>query len=102
MRALFLSLTPTADSEMHIPLRAVSRQRGLSLGLEGRCWAGPCPMKSHWIILCECVIAQSCLILRDPVDSSQLGASVRGILQTRILEWVAMPSSRGMILLQNK
>ena len=33
--------------------------------------------------------------LCDPVDCSLLGSSVHGILQARILEWVAMPSSRG-------
>ena len=38
---------------------------------------------------------QSCLILHDPVDHSPPGFSVHGILQARILEWVAMPSSRG-------
>ena len=37
---------------------------------------------------------QSCLILCDPVYCSPLGSSVHGILQARILEWVAMPSSR--------
>ena len=31
----------------------------------------------------------------DPMDCSPPGSSVHGILQTRILEWVAMPSSRG-------
>ena len=31
----------------------------------------------------------------DPMDCSQPGSSVHGILQARILEWVAMPSSRG-------
>ena len=31
----------------------------------------------------------------DPIDSSLPGSSVLGILQVRILEWVAMPSSRG-------
>jgi len=29
------------------------------------------------------------------VDCSPPGSSVHGILQARILEWVAMPSSRG-------
>ena len=29
------------------------------------------------------------------MDSSPLGSSVHGILQARILKWVAMPSSRG-------
>ena len=36
-----------------------------------------------------------CLTLCDPVDHCPPGSSVRGILQARILEWVAMPSSRG-------
>ena len=36
-----------------------------------------------------------CPILRDPMDYSPPGSSVHGILQARILEWVAMPSSRG-------
>ena len=38
---------------------------------------------------------QSCLILCDPIDCSPPGSSVHGILQARILESVAMPSSRG-------
>ena len=39
--------------------------------------------------------AQSCLTLCDPVDCSLPGFSVHGILQARILEWVAISSSRG-------
>ena len=38
---------------------------------------------------------QSCPTLCIPMDCSQPGSSVHGILQARILEWVAMPSSRG-------
>ena len=38
---------------------------------------------------------QSCLTLCDPVDCSPPGSSIHGILQARILEWVAMPSPRG-------
>ena len=34
-------------------------------------------------------------LLCDPMDYGLLGSSVHGILQARILEWVAMPSSRG-------
>ena len=34
-------------------------------------------------------------ILWDPMDGSPPGSSVHGILQERILEWIAMPSSRG-------
>ena len=42
---------------------------------------------------CVCLGAQSCLTLCDPMDYSLPVSSVRGILQARILEWVAMPSS---------
>ena len=38
---------------------------------------------------------QSCLTLCDPMDCSPPGSSVHGFLQATILEWVAMPSSRG-------
>ena len=41
--------------------------------------------------------AQLCLTLCDPMDDSLSGSSVRGILQTRILKWVAMPSCRGIL-----
>ena len=40
------------------------------------------------------LLAQSCLTLCNPVDRSPPGSSVHGILQARILEWVAMPFSR--------
>ena len=40
-------------------------------------------------------LLQSCPALWDPVDCSTPGSSVLGILQARILEWVAVPSSRG-------
>ena len=38
---------------------------------------------------------QSGLTICDAMDCSSLGSSVHGIFQARILEWVAMPSSRG-------
>ena len=40
-------------------------------------------------------LLHSCSILCNPMDSSLPGSSVHGILQARILEWVALPSSRG-------
>ena len=39
---------------------------------------------------------QSCPTLCNPTDGNPLGSSVPGILQARILEWVAMPSSRAL------
>ena len=48
---------------------------------------------ANW--LCAvCSAAQSCSTLCDPMDCNQPGSSVHGILQARILEWVAMPFSR--------
>ena len=41
------------------------------------------------------LVSRSCLTLCDPMDYSPPGSSVRGILQARILEWVAIPFSRG-------
>ena len=41
------------------------------------------------------LVTQSCLTLCDPMDCSLPGSSVHGILQARILEWVAILFSRG-------
>ena len=41
------------------------------------------------------LVSQSCPTLCDPVDCSSSGLSVHGILQARILEWVAIPFPRG-------
>ena len=38
---------------------------------------------------------QLCLAPGDPMDRSPPGSSVHGILQARLPEWVALPSSRG-------
>ena len=43
----------------------------------------------------ESEVTQSCPTLRDPVDYSPSSSSVHKLLQVRILEWVAMTSSRG-------
>ena len=46
------------------------------------------------LLFCCCLIAKLCLTLCDPMDCSLPGSSVHGILQARVLEWVAMLSSR--------
>ena len=43
----------------------------------------------------ESEVAQSCLTLCNPGDYSPPGSSIHGILQARILEWVAISFSRG-------
>ena len=53
------------------------------------------------IIMCYIILLSSILShfsyvwLCNTMDQSPPGSSVHGILQARILEWVAMPSSRG-------
>ena len=41
------------------------------------------------------LVTQLCPTLCDPMDCDPLGSSVHGILQARILEWVAIPFFRG-------
>ena len=48
-----------------------------------------------YFFLVKVKVAQSCLTLCDPVNCSPPGSSVHRIPQARILEWVAMLSSRG-------
>ena len=47
------------------------------------------------------VLSLSCVqLFCDPMTCSPLDSSVRGISQARLLEWVAMPSSRGSSFIQ--
>ena len=47
------------------------------------------------VCVCVCVCTQRCPTPCDPMDCSPPGSSVPGILQARILEWVAISFSRG-------
>ena len=47
------------------------------------------------LTVCACSVTQSCLTLCNPMDCSPPGSPVHGILQARILEWVAISFSRG-------
>ena len=44
---------------------------------------------------CVCLVVQLCPTLCDPRDWNPPGSPVHGILQERMLEWVAISSSRG-------
>ena len=50
----------------------------------------------------ESEVAQSCLTLHDPVDHSLPGSSIHGIVQARVLEWVAITFSEILILINCK
>ena len=54
-----------------------------------------CMLVHSLLRVCVRRVAQSCLTLCDPMDCSPPGSSVHGVLQARILEGVAVPSSRG-------
>ena len=43
----------------------------------------------------ESEVTQLCPTLCDPMDGSLPGSSIHGILQARVLEWVAISFSRG-------
>ena len=76
----WLSNLPTMETEADPSgRRHFSRQRG----------------GGKLITLCVLSCFLLCLTPCDPTDCSPPGSSVHGILQTRILEWVAVPSSRG-------
>ena len=54
----------------------------------------------HFLLQCmkvksESEVTQLCPVLRNPTDCSLPGSSVHGISQARVLEWVAISSSRG-------
>ena len=66
------------------------------------------PSKEEWIKRCTIstlyictymkvtvLVTQLCPTIFDPIDCSPPGSSVHGILQERILQWVAIPFSRG-------
>ena len=52
------------------------------------------PQKHLVCLQVKVLVTQLCPILCDPVDCSPAGFSVWGILQARILEWVAISSFR--------
>ena len=62
----------------------------ISHSLYNICYSSP----NGRVCVCVCVCAQSCLTLCDPMDCSPPGSSVHRILQARILQWVAISSSR--------
>ena len=59
-----------------------------------------CPTRGHsrgslGEVNTKVLVAQSCPTLCDPMDCSRPDSSVQGLLQAKILQWVAIPFSRG-------
>ena len=77
---LILDLKSSQQLSFRVTVSGMKRTR---LGLPANPYTGVCAKS-----------LQSCPTLCTPMDCSLPGSSVCGILQARILEWVAMPSSR--------
>ena len=51
------------------------------------------PVLISYLFYTHVLVAQSCPTLYDRMDCSPPGSSVRGILQAKVPEWIAMPFS---------
>ena len=58
--------------------------------------------RPHCVCVCACSVPQLYLTLCDPMDLSPSGSSIHGISQARILDWVAVSSSRGSSQLRDQ
>ena len=76
-----LCATPETAAHRAPPSRGFSRQEH---------WSGCHFILQGMKVKSESEVAQSCLILWDPMDCSLPGSSVHGIFQARVLEWVAI------------
>ena len=112
-------LVPCGDDEGRMHSRPLSLTWTLLCfhciyAFPGMCMYPNCPFnerhQSHWIrlTLITCILTLNVTVSQDsvcafsamsdsfwPMDCSPPGSSVHGISQTRILEWVAIPFSRG-------
>ena len=92
---------------MPAPLKAMlNYQRRKGNGMEPRyegrrssgvffLWGANCLYTDSKLLVHVSWVTSVCVRHYGPMDCSPPGSSVHGILQVRILEWVAMPSSRG-------
>ena len=72
-------------------------QRAQKLNLSKKiqtCASQSCRLRKTMAMAVLCLVTQSCPTLCNPMDCSPPGSSVHGILQARILEYIAVPSSR--------
>ena len=94
---LFLGISPTnmlTLEQKHTCVRVLIA----ALLRKGEWTQSECPLFSPWMNELSCMCAQSlqsCPTLCNPMDHSPPGSSVHEILKARILEWIAMPFSRG-------
>ena len=71
-----------------------SHTRSLPVTPRSTCFIAASPTPSHCLV-CYCLVVKLCPTLCNAMDRSPPGSSVHGCSQARILEWVAISSSRG-------
>ena len=79
---------PGNNSRLDLPLVLLSVTAGRSLQVTFA-------LSDCWKVKVKGLVAQSCPTLCDPMDCNLPGSCVHGLLQIRILEWVAIPFFRG-------
>ena len=95
-----ISLAMLHTSSVHFPLVSSSHMVLYlcqeNWGIELRAgWAPPSITCMLQKVKVKGLVAPLCPTLCDPMDCSPPGSAVHGILQAKILEWVAIPFCRG-------
>ena len=85
---LMLPSLPGYTSESQVSFLQIQSPTPIDSGSVGLGWGIGTSDFNKWL-------SQSCLTLFNPVDCSPSGSSVHGLLQLRILEWVAILFYRG-------
>jgi len=65
-------------------------------------WCRKCSLLCESVRVFVCACSQLCLTLHNSMDCSPPGSPVHGIFQAKLLEWVAISSSRGSSLLRDR
>ena len=100
----FICSHPFALAHFSIQTTAISIQTALIIyfGFRQIRMHHLCTYSSSVVIPLHAKLLQSCPTLCDSMNCSLPGSSVHGILQARILEWVAVPFSRGASQLRDQ
>ena len=64
-------------------------------------WTEPNQHVTYCLVSVNVLVTPLCPTLCDPMDCSPAGSSVRGILQARVLEWVAISFFKGSFWLRD-
>ena len=85
---------PHRDPQVSIRVGQEAEGAGEGVGISPCGSHGQGRVSTLRIVCCVCSVAQPCPTLCDPMDCSSPCSSVHGILQARVLEWVAISFSR--------